>query len=156
MPGSSPARRAAYRLRTTASAASVPASRQMAPSSASTASARIESRSRPPLDASPAPSRSTSPSAELAADPGQRLAAHQADPQPVQLAFAQRRVTRIELGRDAEVEHRVAEELETFVVAGAEARVRQRQFEQVAAREVVPDTGLQARQVGAGVRRHRE
>ena len=77
-------------------------------------------------------------------------------PQPVQLAFAQRRVTRIELGRDAEVEHRVAEELEAFVVAGAEARVRQRQFEQVAAREVVPDTGLQARQVGAGVTRHRE
>ena len=144
------------RLRTTASAASVPASRQMAPSSASTASASIESRSRPPLDASPAPSRSTSPSASSRPISGQRLAAHQADAQPVQLAFAQRRVTRIELGRDAEVEHRVAEELETFVVAGAEARVRQRQFEQVAAREVVPDTGLQARQVGAGVRRHRE
>ncbi len=94
--------------------------------------------------------------AELATDLGQRLAPHQADPQAVQLALAQRRVARIELGRDAEVQHRVAEELEAFVVAGAEARVRQRQFEQLAAREVVPDTGLQARDIGASVTRHRE
>jgi len=100
------------------------------------------------------PERGAQP--ELAPDPGQRLAAHQADPQAVQLPLAQRGVARIELRRDAEVQHRVAEELEAFVVAGAEARVRQRQFQQVAARELVPDAGLQARQVGASVTRHRE
>ena len=112
--------------RTTLRAASNPPSRNTAPITASTASARIEGRRAPPLFSSPSPSRSCSPKAKRCGDGGKRLLVDQVGAQPRQLAFGQRGKPLIEFERHDAIEHAVAEKLEALVVGRAVAAVGQR------------------------------
>ena len=107
----------------------------MAPSSASQASARIVSLSRPPLPASESLSTSDGAEIERARHVGAGAAAHQAVVEAGELALAGRRIDLAQELGDGEAQHAVAQELQPLVVAAlgrglAHAGVRQRLLEQ--------------------------
>jgi hypothetical protein len=77
---------------------------------------------------------------EIAGHFGKRLLAHQAFLKAVQIAFAQRRIARVDrLGHHA-VEHGIAEEFEPFVAFEALALMAQGLFEQLAPFEPVSES----------------
>ena len=144
---SSPGRRRGWRPRRAAgrtaggrspAAVSSPQPRWTAPISASSASARIESFSRPPVVSSPRPSSRCGPMprvAEPPGDAGQRRHVDDRGTQLGQLPLGEVRLAAVELVGDDEAEHRVAEELQALVgrqpaVLVGEGPVGQRQPEQ--------------------------
>jgi hypothetical protein len=103
---------------------------EIAPISASSASARIDGRVRPPVFTSPSPSLSAAAEIEFASHVGQRALLDQIGTQTRQHAFGQfGKALAQQVGCDA-VEHRVAEKLEALVVGRGKAAVGQRLAEQ--------------------------
>ena len=114
-----------------------PASRKTAPNTASSASARIDGRSRAAALLLRPRRAGWQRRGRARAEAGQRLAIDETRAHARQLAFGNLRKPPVEDRGDRAVQHRVADELEPLVVLRAEAAVRERLAQQLRAAERV-------------------
>ena len=82
---------------------------------------------------------------EVARHLGERLLAHQACPQPRELAFGKLREARIKLFRDGAPQDAIAQELQPLVVLQSMAAMRQRPRQQIRIRKPVAEPLLERR-----------
>ena len=141
---------------TSARAASSPDSICTAPTSASMASARIDSRRNPPVFSSPLPSRSTGPMPISAPMRGQRRGTDQARPQATQGPLIGLRKPAVQLFGNDQAQHGIAQEFQSLVVFALRTAMGQRPQEQLrAAGGALPSTDSSQRMIGGiGNARH--
>ena len=124
-------------------AASRPPSRYSAPHSASSASARMDSRRKPPLLSSPGPRTSSSPSCAVAACCARNSPLTMRARRRLRAPSSASGKRSIQILRADQAQHRIAEELQPLIVDAIRAAVCQGHFEPGQLGRLVPERLLE-------------